>query len=125
MNKLPLAKRAQILELLCNALYLSNRPLNLADIHAEVGRHFHLPACKQIRFKPGFEAKRAAVTANRRVGEPQDIADVAAYLASPRAAYVNAAELAVDGGMTSMLMDMVPRPGFNQTTTSPQAVAHA
>lgn len=75
--------------------------------------------------EPGFEAKRAAVTANRRVGEPQDIADVAAYLASPRAAYVNAAELAVDGGMTSMLMDMVPRPGFNQTTTSPQAVAHA
>jgi NAD(P)-dependent dehydrogenase (short-subunit alcohol dehydrogenase family) len=75
--------------------------------------------------EPGFEAKRAAVTANRRVGEPQDIADVAAYLASPRAAYVNAAELAVDGGMTSMLMDMVPRPGFNQTTASPQAVAHA
>jgi glucose 1-dehydrogenase len=75
--------------------------------------------------EPGFEAKRAAVTANRRVGEPQDIADVAAYLASPRAAYVNAAELAVDGGMTSMLMDMVPRPGFNQTAASPQAVAHA
>ena len=74
--------------------------------------------------EPGFEAKRAAVTANRRVGEPQDIADVAAYLASPRSAYVNAAELAVDGGMTSMLMDMVPRPGFNQTTVSPPALAH-
>ena len=27
----------------------------------------------------------------------------------------NGAELAVDGGMSSMLMDMVPRPGFNQT----------
>jgi len=74
--------------------------------------------------EPGFEAKRAAVTANRRVGEPQDIADVAVFLASPRAAYVNAAELAVDGGMTSMLMDMVPRPGFNQTTVSPPALAH-
>ncbi|WP_367846889.1 SDR family NAD(P)-dependent oxidoreductase [Rhodoferax sp. WC2427] len=65
--------------------------------------------------EPGFEAKRAAVTASRRVGEPQDIADVALFLASPRAAYVNAAEIAVDGGMTSMLMDMVPRPGFNAT----------
>ena len=75
--------------------------------------------------EPGFEAKRAAVTANRRVGEPQDIADVAVFLASPRASYVNAAELAVDGGMTSMMMDMVPRPGFNQTAASPQAVAHA
>jgi len=75
--------------------------------------------------EPGFEAKRAAVTANRRVGEPQDIADVAVFLSSPRASYVNAAELAVDGGMTSMMMDMVPRPGFNQTAASPQAVALA
>lgn len=66
--------------------------------------------------EPGFEARRAAVTASRRIGEPQDIADVALFLASPRAAYVNGAELLVDGGMSCMLMDMVPRPGFNQTT---------
>lgn len=65
---------------------------------------------------PGFEARRAAVTASRRIGEPSDIADVALFLASPRAAYVNGAEIAVDGGMSSMLMDMVPRPGYNQTT---------
>lgn len=65
--------------------------------------------------EPGFEAKRAQVTASRRVGEPQDIADVALFLASPRAAYVNGAEVSVDGGMSSMLMDMVPRPGFNTT----------
>jgi glucose 1-dehydrogenase len=64
--------------------------------------------------EPGFEEKRARVTASRRIGEPQDIADVALFLASPRAAYMNGAELAVDGGMSSMLMDMVPRPGFNQ-----------
>ncbi|WP_114971635.1 SDR family NAD(P)-dependent oxidoreductase [Rhodoferax ferrireducens] len=67
--------------------------------------------------EPGFEAKRALVTASRRVGEPQDIADVALFLASPRAAYVNGAELAVDGGMSSMLMDMVPRPGYNVAPT--------
>ena len=48
--------------------------------------------------------------------DPQDIADVALFLASPRAAYVNGAEVAVDGGMSSMLMDMVPRPGFNKTS---------
>lgn len=65
--------------------------------------------------EPGFEAKRAAVTASRRIGEPQDIADVALFLASPRAAYVNGAEVAVDGAMSSMLMDMVPRPGYNRT----------
>jgi NAD(P)-dependent dehydrogenase (short-subunit alcohol dehydrogenase family) len=65
--------------------------------------------------EPGFEARRAQVTASRRIGEPQDIADVALFLASPRSGYMNGAELAVDGGMSSMLMDMVPRPGYNQT----------
>jgi NAD(P)-dependent dehydrogenase (short-subunit alcohol dehydrogenase family) len=62
---------------------------------------------------PGFEAARAAVTASRRVGEPQDIAQPALFLLSDRAAYVNGAELVVDGGLDCMLMDMVPRPGFN------------
>jgi NAD(P)-dependent dehydrogenase (short-subunit alcohol dehydrogenase family) len=48
------------------------------------------------------------MTANRRVGEPQDIANAALFLASPRSGYVNGAELMVDGGMANMLMDMVP-----------------
>jgi len=65
--------------------------------------------------EPGFEAKRAAVTASRRVGEPVDIANPAIFLASDRASYINGAEIVVDGGLGCMLMDMVPRPGFNQT----------
>jgi NAD(P)-dependent dehydrogenase (short-subunit alcohol dehydrogenase family) len=68
--------------------------------------------------EPGFEAKRAAVTASRRVGEPVDIANPAIFLASPRSAYLNGAELVVDGGLGCMLMDMVPRPGFNHTATA-------
>ncbi len=68
--------------------------------------------------EPGFEQKRAAVTASRRVGEPVDIANVALFLASARADYVNGAELLVDGGMDCMLMDLVPRPGYNQTGTA-------
>jgi glucose 1-dehydrogenase len=64
---------------------------------------------------PGFEAARAAVTASRRVGEPADIAEPALFLLSERAGYVNGTELVVDGGLDCMLMDMVPRPGFNQT----------
>lgn len=62
---------------------------------------------------PGVAQKRAAMTANRRVGLPLDIANVALFLLSERAAYVNGAELMVDGGMDCMLMDMVPRPGYN------------
>jgi NAD(P)-dependent dehydrogenase (short-subunit alcohol dehydrogenase family) len=69
--------------------------------------------------EPGFEARRAAVTASRRVGEPNDIAEPALFLLSDRAAYVNGTELVVDGGLDCMLMDMVPRPGFN-STAAPQ-----
>lgn len=68
--------------------------------------------------EPGFESKRAAVTASRRVGEPVDIANPAVFLASQRSAYLNGAELVVDGGLGCMLMDMVPRPGFNQTASA-------
>ena len=62
------------------------------------------PFSAKFYAEPGFEAKRALVTASRRVGEPQDIADVALFLPSPRSAYVNGAALAVDGGMSSMLI---------------------
>lgn len=67
---------------------------------------------------PGFEAARAAVTASRRIGEPADIADPVLFLLSDRAGYVNGTELVVDGGLDCMLMDMVPRPGFNDTAAA-------
>ncbi len=63
--------------------------------------------------QPGFESARAEVTASRRIGEPIDIADPTLFLASDRAAYVNGTELVVDGGLDCMLMDRVPRPGYN------------
>lgn len=74
---------------------------------------------------PGFEAARAALTASRRVGEPADIAQPALFLLSDRAAYVNGAELVVDGGLDCMLMDMVPRPGFNDTAAAAAAKGNA
>lgn len=62
---------------------------------------------------PGIEEKRAAMTASRRIGEPEDIANAALFLLSDRSSYVNAEEINVNGGMNAMLMDMVPRPGYN------------
>jgi len=61
---------------------------------------------------PGVTERRAAMVPSRRIGMPQDIADVVLYLASDRAAYVNGADVAVDGGFAAVLMDTVPRPGF-------------
>ena len=65
--------------------------------------------------EPGFEEKRSLVTASRRIGEPVDIANPAIFLASDRSSYMNGAEILVDGGLGCMLMDMVPRPGYNKT----------
>jgi NAD(P)-dependent dehydrogenase (short-subunit alcohol dehydrogenase family) len=59
-----------------------------------------------------FEEKRKAMVPTRRIGEPEDIAQAALFLASDRASYVNGAEILVDGGLNSVLMEMVPRPGY-------------
>jgi glucose 1-dehydrogenase len=73
------------------------------------------PLSAKFYEEPGFEAKRSAVTASRRIGEPVDIANPVVFLASDRSAYINGTEIVVDGGLDCMLMDMVPRPGFNST----------
>jgi len=61
---------------------------------------------------PGVTERRSAVVPLRRVGMPQDMADVILFLASDRASYVNGEEILVDGGYANMLMNLVPRPGF-------------
>jgi NAD(P)-dependent dehydrogenase (short-subunit alcohol dehydrogenase family) len=73
--------------------------------------------------QPGVEQKRAGVTASRRIGEPEDIANAALFLLSDRAGYMNGAEFLVDGGMDCMLMDLVPRPGFNDQSNSERKAA--
>jgi NAD(P)-dependent dehydrogenase (short-subunit alcohol dehydrogenase family) len=52
---------------------------------------------------------RATIVPQGRVAQPEDIAQAALFLASPRAAYVNGADLLVDGALQQGLMNAVPR----------------
>jgi NAD(P)-dependent dehydrogenase (short-subunit alcohol dehydrogenase family) len=61
---------------------------------------------------PGVATKRDAAVPIRRVATPDDIADVAAFLASDRSRYITGADIVVDGGFTANLMSTVPRPGY-------------
>jgi NAD(P)-dependent dehydrogenase (short-subunit alcohol dehydrogenase family) len=70
------------------------------------------PMSQSFYDTPGVTERRAAVVPSRRIGVPQDIADAILYLASDRSSYVNGDEITVDGGYANMLMNLVPRPGF-------------
>lgn len=70
------------------------------------------PMSESFYTAPGIKARREAMLPSRRIGTPEDIADATLYLASPRASYVNGAEILVDGGLGTVLMELTPRPGF-------------
>jgi NAD(P)-dependent dehydrogenase (short-subunit alcohol dehydrogenase family) len=58
------------------------------------------------------KAQREQMVPLRRIATPQDMADVALFLASPRASYVSGQDIVVDGGLSQSLMGLVPRPGY-------------
>jgi NAD(P)-dependent dehydrogenase (short-subunit alcohol dehydrogenase family) len=70
------------------------------------------PLSESFYQAPGILERRSAMVPGRRVGTPQDIADAVTFLASPRAAYVNGAELLVDGGLDQVVLELTPRPGY-------------
>jgi NAD(P)-dependent dehydrogenase (short-subunit alcohol dehydrogenase family) len=63
---------------------------------------------------PGVTERRAATIPLRRIATPDDMAQVIAFLASDRSAYVTGQEIIVDGGFGRVLMELVPRPGYDR-----------
>jgi NAD(P)-dependent dehydrogenase (short-subunit alcohol dehydrogenase family) len=76
------------------------------------------PLSQAFYDQPGAAERRAAVIPSARIGQPQDIADAILFLASPRSAYVNGAEIVVDGAFTRNLMSFVPRAGYEAASAA-------
>ncbi|WP_417209723.1 SDR family NAD(P)-dependent oxidoreductase [Antarctobacter sp.] len=59
---------------------------------------------------PAIAAHRNRSVPMGRVGQPRDIAEAVLFLASPRAGYVNGAELLVDGAIRQGLLALASKP---------------
>ncbi|WP_354683048.1 SDR family oxidoreductase [Cupriavidus necator] len=70
------------------------------------------PMTTKLNADPEVVAKREALTAIKRLGTPDDIANVVAFLASERSGYVTGADLMATGGLHVMMMNMIPQPGL-------------
>jgi glucose 1-dehydrogenase len=69
---------------------------------------------------PAARERRKQRVPLRRLGEPEDMAAVAAFLLGPDAAYVTGAELLADGGLAQTLMSSLPMGGW-QVQIAPAA----
>ena len=75
---------------------------------------------------PAAKAQREQRVPLRRIGEPGDIAGAVSFLLSDAAAYVNGAELVVDGGLAHTMMASLPQQAWQDQAAQrrvPQAAA--
>ena len=68
------------------------------------------PGTRDVYDDPAVVQARSRAVPLRRLGTPDDIANVVAFLAGDQAAYVNGQVMYVDGGLSHALMTLLPRP---------------
>ncbi|WP_099203869.1 SDR family NAD(P)-dependent oxidoreductase [Scatolibacter rhodanostii] len=69
------------------------------------------PLSKDFYADPEVLKERERVTASKRIGTLDDIANAVLYLASDRSEYTNGGELTVEGGLGIMMGDQIAKPG--------------
>jgi glucose 1-dehydrogenase len=69
----------------------------------------HTGMTNSVYSDPTLRAERASQIPLRRVGDPEDVAAVVAFLAGPAAGYVTGVDLIVDGGVSTALMPTMRR----------------
>jgi NAD(P)-dependent dehydrogenase (short-subunit alcohol dehydrogenase family) len=60
---------------------------------------------------PRIAERRNRMVPLRRTGRPEDVADVIVFLLSDSARYVSGQFMMIDGGLSTTLLEYVPRPG--------------
>jgi NAD(P)-dependent dehydrogenase (short-subunit alcohol dehydrogenase family) len=78
------------------------------------------PLSEVIYRDPAVLKQREAIVPAHRISGPRDIAEVVAYLASPRSGYVNGQDILVDGGLSTAWLTLIPRPGFEKQDAAKQ-----
>jgi meso-butanediol dehydrogenase/(S,S)-butanediol dehydrogenase/diacetyl reductase len=83
-------------------LVVSGAPFNIRAVSISPGM-IRTPATSPIIDNPASPLHELIeLTPSRRVGEPEEVAALAAFLASDEAPYINGADIAIDGGITAI-----------------------
>jgi NAD(P)-dependent dehydrogenase (short-subunit alcohol dehydrogenase family) len=83
-------------------LMVSGIPHNIRAVSISPGM-IRTPATSPVIDVPGGPLEELiAKIPSRRVGEPHEVAQLAAFLASDQASYINGADIAIDGGATAI-----------------------
>jgi NAD(P)-dependent dehydrogenase (short-subunit alcohol dehydrogenase family) len=69
------------------------------------------PLSNDFYADPEVLKARETITASKRIGTLDDIANAVLYLASDRSEYTNGGELTVEGGLGIMMGDQIAKPG--------------